>query len=121
MNFPSSVMWVPLSPGDEFDFSAAGMLQTKNDYKMLLGTKLKADSKPWLTRNINPSKFFIAYDFVGKAWIIRKPDYFKIYFKNYCAGHALGSVQTWLCFLCVFQKKLGKSLGVMMTWGITIV
>lgn len=66
MNCLSSGMWVQLSLGDEFDFSAAGTLQTKNDYWMSLGTKFKADSKPWLSRNINPSKFFIAYDFGGE-------------------------------------------------------
>lgn len=35
-----------LSLGEEFDSSAAGMLQTKNDYWVSLGTKFKADSKP---------------------------------------------------------------------------
>ena len=35
-----------LSLGDESDFSAAGTLQTKNDYWASLGTKLEADSKP---------------------------------------------------------------------------
>lgn len=63
MSCLSSGMWVQLSFGDEFGFSAARMLQTKNDCWVSLGTKFKSDSKPWLTRNINTSKFFIAYDF----------------------------------------------------------
>ena len=39
------------------------------------------------------------------TWVIRKPDYFQIYSKIYCACHAQGSVKTWLYFLCIFQKK----------------
>lgn len=67
MNCLPSGIWVQLSLDDGFDFSAAGMLQTKNDYRMSLGTKFKADSKPWLSRNINPAEFFIAYDFGAES------------------------------------------------------
>lgn len=46
-----------------------------------------------------------------KVWVIRKPDYFQIYSKIYCSSHALGSVKTWLCFLCIFQKKPWQGSG----------
>lgn len=46
MNCLSSGMWVQLSLGDEFDFSAAGMLQTKNDEtECLLALSLKQTVK----------------------------------------------------------------------------
>ena len=77
-----SGMWVHLSLGDESDSSAAGMLQTKNDYWVSLGTKLEADSEPWLTRDINPSEFFIAYDFAKKHMGHKETRLFPDLFKN---------------------------------------
>lgn len=82
MNCLSSGTWVQLSLGEEFDFSAAGMLQTKNDYWVSLGTKFKTDSKPWWTRDINPSEFFIAYDFGKKSVGHKETRLFSDLFKN---------------------------------------
>lgn len=114
MNCLSSGMWVQLPLGDESDFSAAGMLQTKNDYWVSLGTRLEADSKPWLTRDINPSKFFIAYDFGKKRMGHKETRLFPDLFKNLLCPSCPGVSEDLAIFPMHFPEE--TKAGVWMLW-----
>ena len=114
MNCLSSGTWVQLSPGDEFDFSAAGMLQTKNDSWVSLGTKFKADSKPWLTRDINLSEFFIAYDLGKKSVGHKETRLFSDLFKNLLCQSCPGVSEDLAIFPMHFPEE--TMAGVWMLW-----